>query len=152
MQTGILTPEPAHIPAGKADRPGSRLELVGKALCLPYLGVLCWLLLTTGPRSLLQSGFLGFLPWYDILVVGHFLLFTLLSVLAFLSRWRIPSWAVLLMLVVAAVGTELLQSWVPTRTPDMADCLQNLAGIGLGGGLYWTAAWLLRPETLRYTG
>lgn len=63
-----------------------------------------------------------------------------------------PHWAVLLLLVIAAVGTELLQGWVPTRTPEMADCLQNMAGIGLGSGLYWAAARLLRSDALRYTG
>jgi len=152
MRTGLLSVAITHFLSGKAVRRRIRLELIGKALCLPYVGVLCWLLLTTGPLTLLRSRVVGFLPLHDILAVGHLLCFTLLTALAFLSRSTMPRWAVLLLLVLAAMGTEILQSWVPTRTPDMADCLQNLAGIGLGGGLYWAAARLLRPDTLRYTG
>ena len=134
MRTHLLSAAPVHIPSGKSGRSRIRLQLVGKALCLPYVGVLCWLLLTTGPQILLHPRVAGLLPWHDILVVGHLLCFTLLAALAFLSRSKMPSWAVLLLLVIAAVGTEFLQGWVPMRTPEMADCLQNLAGIGLGGG------------------
>ena len=152
VRTDLLSVALTRILAAKAVPSRGRLELAAKTLCLLYVGVLYWLLLTSGPRMLLRARVDAFLPWHDVLAVGHLLCFTLLAALAFLSRRKMPPWAVLLLLVIAAVGTEFLQGWVPMRTPEMADCLQNLAGIALGGGLYWAAARLLRPDTLQYTG
>ena len=40
-----------------------------------------------------------------------------------------------------AVGTEMLQGCVPTRTPEVADCVQDLAGILIGGAIYWFAVY-----------
>ena len=62
------------------------------------------------------------------------------AVLVLQARGSVPRRAVLGLLIVFAVGTELLQTLVPMRSPELADCLQNLAGIALGGGLRWLTA------------
>jgi len=69
--------------------------------------------------------------------VLHFLGFVLATLLTLAARWPLPAWAVLLWLGVYATGTELLQWFVPQRTPDLTDLAQNMTGILVGAILFW---------------
>jgi VanZ family protein len=61
--------------------------------------------------------------------LAHFVGFMLAGILALGSRWPAPRWVVLLGLVAYAAGTEVIQAFVPRRTPEMWDLLLNLAGL-----------------------
>jgi len=62
-------------------------------------------------------------------VLGHFLLFFLLSLSALngYSNRR----AVGLAIVLLAMGTELIQSWIPDRTTSAFDFMLDLSGLSL---------------------
>ncbi|MCR4415713.1 MAG: VanZ family protein [Thermoguttaceae bacterium] len=74
----------------------------------------------------------------------HFLLFGGLAVLVFAARWPrpvAPGW--LLGLLAYALATETLQWWVPPRTVQWSDYLENVLGIAAGWCLYRIAQWRL---------
>lgn len=68
----------------------------------------------------------------------HALLFTTLGWLA-MGAWRCRSkrqrlaWS----LLVLAVITEVLQAWVPGRSPSLADAVADALGLAVGAGLGW---------------
>ncbi len=107
-----------------------------RVLCLAYLAVFSWLLLTEDPARIL--------PWKSSLkTVGgtaaplaHLMGFTVLTFLAFASRWPIRRAMVVLALFGCASGTELLQRLVPRRTPEFGDFALNVVGITLGVGIW----------------
>ncbi len=74
--------------------------------------------------------------------VAHLLGFALLSCLALAAQWPISRWSVLGLLVAYAVGTELMQAVLPWRSAELADLLLDVAGILVGGAIYW---WLRAP-------
>lgn len=118
----------------------ARVRMVSwpRVLCLGYLAVFLWLLLTEDPARIL--------PWKSSLKtvggaaapVAHLMGFTLLTFLAFVSRWPVRRRTVVLGLLVCASGTELLQRLVPRRTPELGDFVLNVVGIGLGAAI-WVA-------------
>jgi hypothetical protein len=71
---------------------------------------------------------------------AHFLSFSLLAVLSLVARWPWPRWATVVVLVVYAGASEMAQRYVPPRTPDILDWLQDLAGIAAGALVCWAAA------------
>ncbi len=96
-----------------------------------YLAVLTALLLMQDPVSSDPTGILN----ASLAVpnpVAHLLSFWILAVLAFASRPPARGWVVILLLCVYATGTELLQGFVPGRTPEWTDWFQDLAGVALG--------------------
>ncbi len=120
-----------------SNRSGRHGAALLKVLCLAYFAGLLWLLLTSDPMGSLRSR-----PrLWEVARMGapaaHFVAFTFLALLALAPRWSVPRWAVVLWLVGCAVGTELLQGLVPQRTPELADCLLDLAGIALGVAIFW---------------
>jgi len=66
----------------------------------------------------------------------HFLAFALLSLAVNACRLPVRAWLLASLLVSFAIGTEGLQAFVPNRTVDMFDVLENLAGL-LVGTLAW---------------
>ncbi len=62
----------------------------------------------------------------------HLLLFAGMSVLAVSSRWSVPRGTLVGLLVLYAAATEGLQGFVPPRTPDALDLLENVLGIAAG--------------------
>jgi len=124
---------------GPWTQPGSRFPVLLKLLSVGYLIALLWLLLSSRPLEFVP-------PRPDLVALArlaapaaHFLSFTLLALSAVAARWSMPRRTLFLVLVAFAVGTELLQGLIPRRTPELVDCLQNLAGILAGGGLCWLA-------------
>ena len=109
-----------------------------KVLCIAYLLYLTGLLLSPQPERLVGGELPGFL--HALMPAAHFLSFLVLAVLALSTRWPAPRWAVLVLMAAYGGMTEILQGFVPFRTPDWMDWFQDLAGIGVGAGLCWTAA------------
>jgi hypothetical protein len=66
----------------------------------------------------------------------HFTLFLGLTLLMHASRWPLRRIPLLLGLAGYAVAAELLQTFVPPRTVELIDALENLAGIALGAFLF----------------
>jgi hypothetical protein len=114
---------------------------------LTYVGVLSVLLLT--PMDSVAS---ASLYWPNsalaLLVPGvHFFAILLLGLLIFAARWPLPLWSAVSILAVYAVGTEGLQSFIPSRTPEFRDLVQNLGGLGVA-----TAFWLACQSIRRLGG
>jgi VanZ family protein len=70
--------------------------------------------------------------------VAHLVSFTLLTLLALSTRWRITRYTLVALLAVYGVATELVQSQIPGRSMQLVDLVQDLAGIVLGIAVYWT--------------
>lgn len=66
----------------------------------------------------------------------HFVLFTLLAFLVWASRWPVGRRWIVGSLLVFAVATELSQAFVPRRTVEVLDLIENLLGLAAG-----TAIW-----------
>jgi len=105
---------------------------------IPVAWVAYWLLLTVlllAPDPLAVLGITR-VPGSPGRRMEHLLVFALLALLACASRPRL-SWATLAALLVGyAVLTETLQAFVPTRTVELLDYLENLLGLAAGGGLW----------------
>ena len=118
-----------------------------RVVFVAYLILLTVLLLIEPPEFLSQTG-RGFLGLSRMLLpTAHFLSFLVLGLLATWVRWPIRRWAVFTLLGVYGGATELLQAFVPGRTPDWWDWGQDLLGIAVAAALGWSAAWLLGRST-----
>lgn len=138
-------------PVGRAPQGGSlstrdpgrenvaRIWLLRLA-CLAYGLFLSVLLLVPDPAALLG---LSEVPGPPGGRMVHLAFFTVLGLLASSSRWPLRTRALLILLGGYAVGTELLQHFVPPRTVDPIDALENLVGLGLGTCL---GGWLQRQR------
>ncbi len=84
---------------------------------------------------------------WDLSKFSHLAGFTLLAALFATdrraSRWRVVSWLWLL-----AVTTEILQFFVPLRTPRLSDVVVDCLGIAIGVALGASLAWLSRRRAL----
>ena len=56
------------------------------------------------------------------------------------ARW----WQIALPLLILAVGSELLQSWVPGREPKISDVIDDLVGAAIGCALALPIRWWAR--------
>ena len=95
-----------------------------------YWGFVTFLLLTPDPLELLG------LHQYAENLGGdfgrHFLLFAGLGLLGSLGRWPISTAALACLLAAYGLGTEVLQAFVPPRTPQLADAVEDVLGIAAG--------------------
>ena len=68
----------------------------------------------------------------------HAILFMALGGLA-MGAWRSRSqrWRLAWSLLGLAVVTEVLQAWVPGRSPSLADAVADTLGLAVGAGLGW---------------
>lgn len=97
-----------------------------------------------------DEGFLDLPVWAD--KVGHALLFAfetffLLPWLRLKASRPRPLTTAIVLATGLAVGTEVLQLWVPQRTADAADLLADVVGIALAAG--WTVWWKGGPPLPR---
>lgn len=107
-----------------------------RLICLVYCALLTLLLLASDPVALLG---LQRLPKVGNAIGIHFTAFAVLGILV--AAGRIPLRRVLLagLLFLYAVGVELLQLSVPTRTVEARDLVENLLGL-LAGVAVWRLA------------
>ena len=114
-----------------------------KILFLLYTAILTFLLVTARPQDYVQPlwGILGLVDMW-----AHLIAFTILAFLAALARTRKPLWLVVGVLIAYAAGTEILQGFTATRTPEWKDLLQDTAGVLLGTPLGWGASRFLWPR------
>jgi VanZ family protein len=83
---------------------------------------------TTMPNELkseIEGHFWKDVPWAAL---AHYTLFTLIALCPVYGTGRSATWRIVLLAVVLAVATELLQSLVPGRHPQSRDLLIDLAG------------------------
>ncbi len=111
-----------------------------RLVCIAYLMFLTALLLTEDPLRLI--GVHGNAPSLlrSLMPAAHFLSFGALAVLALSVRWPVPRWAIVMLLVAYGGMTEVAQSFLPPRTPEWADWLQDVAGIGAASLVCWLMA------------
>ena len=61
-------------------------------------------------------------------------------------RWpRPPCWPILALLLAYGVATETLQLFVPGRTAQVVDAAENILGIAIASGVYWSVQRLAAP-------
>ena len=115
-----------------------------KAVCIAYLLGLTYLLVVKEPLGFIERHpGLGTLS-HNLVPVAHFLSFALLGILIAAARWPNPRWAVWGLAVTYALGTEAVQAFLPWRTAEACDFVQNLAGIAVGGTIWWLGSLLCR--------
>jgi VanZ family protein len=118
------------------------MQSLMRLICLGYLVYLTALLWTADPTRLVGDEVAGFM--HPFMPVAHLLSFTVLAVLALVTRWPAPRWAIVVLLAMYGGMTEIVQGFLPPRTPDWMDWLQDLAGIGVGAASCWTVALAVR--------
>lgn len=110
--------------------------IVRRLSCIVYWGLLTVLLLAPNPLAVF-----GITRLPDAISPPdrgvHFSVFCLLTVLVLASRWPVRTRFILIVLVVYAFASELLQYFFPPRTVDPIDLTENLLGIAVGAGFYW---------------
>jgi len=79
-----------------------------------------------------------------LMPIAHMLSFTVLSLLTFAACLPLPRWGILLFLAAYGGATEIIQGFIPPRTPDWADWFQDLGGIAVGFACFWLILFLLR--------
>jgi hypothetical protein len=133
---------------------GQKMQWLLRVVGIAYCVFLTVLLVTKDPAAVI--GVEGALPWLlaTLLPAAHAISFAVLAVLMLIPRWPAPRWGVVAILAVYGGLTEVVQGFVPPRTPEWGDCLQDLCGIAVGTAVCWGAATLLewqarrRPEGL----
>ncbi len=122
-----------------------------RVVCLAY-GVVLTLLLVTDVSQWFGANGNG-LRWIRMIYpIAHLLSFFLLAVLALAARWPVPRWVLAPLLALYGAATEIVQVFVPRRTPDWADWIQDVSGIVLGVAFCWGVAMLYGAMTRRRRG
>lgn len=108
--------------------------LILRLACIGYWIYTTLLLLVPEPRALVGLADSGIAtPERGV----HFTNFALLTILTFVSRWPLAWRWQLLVLVGYALATESLQWFVPHRTVELLDYLENLLGIVCAASAIW---------------
>jgi VanZ family protein len=130
-------PSPDHAPAESAISLYAVKILLLRLLFVGYFAYLNLLLLTPDPFRLVGSSrrFVHFLEVLEPL--AHGISFTVLTILALFAGRPLPRWALILGLAGYGALTEILQNFVPHRTPEWKDWFQDLGGIAIGFCITW---------------
>ena len=110
-----------------------------KILFLLYTAILTFLLVTRRPHDFVPLDGQAFLDAW-----AHLIAFTILAFLAALARTKKPLWLIAAALIAYGAGTEILQGFTATRTPDWKDLIQDVVGVLLGMPLGWGASRVLQ--------
>jgi hypothetical protein len=111
-----------------------------RTACVAYVVVLSYLLVARDPACFLPGqGGLDVLSG-NVIVVAHLLGFSVLTLLVLAARWPVPTWTQYRFLAAYGLGTELIQAFLPWRSAEMGDLLQDLAGIAAGSAVYYGLA------------
>ena len=118
------------------------MQRIMRIACLGYFVFLTLLLLTADPARLIVAS--GELPWIlrALMPWAHLLSFSVLAVAMLLARWPVPRWSVVLILAMYGGATEIIQGFVPPRTPKWIDWFQDLGGLAGGAAICWIVALL----------
>ena len=103
-----------------------------KIACLAYFAFLSLLLLSPDPAKVISVS--GKLPpiLHTLMPLAHLLSFSVLAAVVLLACRRVPRWIVVLALAMYGGATEIIQGFIPPRTPEWEDWFQDLGGIALG--------------------
>ena len=127
----VLFLPPPSVPPGRPQMLLGPAATYGvRVACAAFWLLLTCLLLVPDPRALL-----GIERWADRLPdpkAAHVLCFSLLAILAHLSRFPLSRLALLGTLAAYAIAAEALQSFVPPRTASVGDVVWNLSGLAIG--------------------
>ena len=112
------------------------MRIIRWLACLGYATLLTLLLLTPDPAALMGLKEIPWFPWGDIGI--HICAFLLLATLVHATRWpKPPHWLLIVLLLGYGATTETLQAFVPGRSTELKDYLDNCIGVALGSGIYW---------------
>ncbi len=115
--------------------------------CIAYAVLLTVLLLVPEPAEVLGLRRIPRLPWGDIGI--HFTAFTILTLLVHGLRWPTGvRWPIVAALLAYGLVTESLQVFVPSRSVDWLDYLENMLGVAGGTGIYWLARRLIQSPAI----
>jgi len=116
------------------------MQSVMRGVCIAYAVFLTMLLLSRDPTVVI--GCHGCLPalLQRLLPIAHLLSFAVLAALMLAVRWPMPRWTLVVVMVVYGGATEIVQGFVPPRTPEWNDWFQDMAGIVVGSLACWAAA------------
>ena len=67
----------------------------------------------------------------------HFVLFTVMTFLAYASRWPIRGAVLAGVLIGYGILTETLQRFFPPRTVELLDYVENVVGVLVGAAIWW---------------
>jgi VanZ family protein len=121
-----------------------------RVACVGYVVFLTLLLLTSNPAMWIGCRG-GHLPAFvrSVMPEAHLLSFLVLAMLMLASRWPVPQWGVLLLLAIYGGATEIIQGFIPPRTPELADWLQDMGGLALGTAVCWALVFVGRISLAR---
>ena len=112
---------------------------------IAYWLLLTVLLLVPNPAGLVGLSKVPIFPWGKFGI--HLGFFTVLGLLANATRWpKLPWWPLTVFLVVYGITTETLQLFVPHRTAQVIDAIENILGIAVGSAIYWLVLRLMQPN------
>lgn len=114
-----------------------------RCLCALYWSILTVLLLVPDPLALLPIPRIAGNPTG---VGTHFLVFAPLGVLVAASRLPLGRVLLAALLIGYAAGTELLQSLVRARAPELRDFFEDVLGLAAGIAIWWVAQRRLRER------
>jgi hypothetical protein len=118
--------------------------------CIAYWILLTILLLVPHPAVLVGLHSVPIFPWGKFGIHTGF--FTVLGLLTNFSRWpKRLDWRLIVSMAIYGITTEFLQRFVPPRTSQVIDGVENLLGIALGAGIYWLVLRVRRKAGLSET-
>lgn len=123
-----------------------RIALV---IFLVYLAALTFFLLAPRPQDHLNDSFknlLRYFFWTYVDPVTHLVCFTMLGFLASLIPWRRSRQTLLILLMTYGALTEIVQYFVPSRSAEWGDLIQDMLGIATGmvAASYFLTWWRAR--------
>jgi hypothetical protein len=118
------------------------MQSLMRLVCLSYMAYLTALLLVADPTQLVGGAVAGYT--HALGPVAHLVSFMVLAVLALMTRWPAPRWLIVVLLIAYGGMTEIVQNFLPSRTAEWGDWLQDVVGIGIGAAACWAAASAVR--------
>jgi hypothetical protein len=111
---------------------------------LGYWLLLTVLLLVPNPAALVGLHAVPIFPWGKFGI--HLGFFTVLGFLANATRWpKRLYWPLIVFLMIYGITTESLQLFVPQRTAQVIDGIENILGIAVGSAIYWLVLRGMQP-------
>ena len=108
------------------------MRRIMRIVCLAYVAFLTLLLLSPDPARVISST--GRLPpiLHTLMPCAHLLSFSVLATAMLLARWPMPRWVTVLILAMYGGATEIIQGFIPPRTPRWGDWFQDVVGVTVG--------------------